>query len=210
MLDQVEDSIEYATAGNNPKTLEQIVMTGQQLITETGMFIDNIKMWKRLPEGDKKCERFKTYFSLDHQDLRENSAVGNLVGQVNNAVHDAELSESMANLATATAADRHTVSILTATVSQLTKYLVAINAHLVTSLATNATLTSTIAHIGGRERGGDRERGGGRGKGTEPSRVGGPTGRFYCWLCGSFCYHSGPSCRSKKTDTKTRQQRKTT
>ena len=66
----------------------------------------------------------------------------------------------MANLATATAADRTTVSTLTATVSQLTSDLAAINAHLVTALATNATLTSTIAQMGGRGRGSGRGRGG--------------------------------------------------
>ena len=53
LLNQVEDGMEYAATGNNPKTPEQIVMTGQHLIAETGMFTDDIKMWKRLPEGDK-------------------------------------------------------------------------------------------------------------------------------------------------------------
>ena len=86
----------------------------------------------------------------------------------------------MENLATATAAGRHTVSTLTATVSQLTTDLAAINAHLVTALATNATLTSTITQMRGRGRGGGHGRGGGRGRGPELSRVGGPTGRFYC------------------------------
>ena len=55
------------------------------------------------------------------------------------------LSEAMANLATATTADRHTVITLTAIASQLRIDLAAINARLVTTLATNATLTSTIA-----------------------------------------------------------------
>ena len=204
LFDQVEDGMEYAAAGNNPKTPEQIVMTGQQLITETGMFTDDIKMWKRLPNADKTWVRFKTDFSLAHQELRENAAAGSFSGQANSAARDTELSEAMANLATATAADRTTVSTLTATVSQLTADLAAINAHLVTALATNATLTSTIAQMGGRGRGSGRGRGGGRGRGAEgttsstTSRVGGPTGRFYCWSCGSFCYHSSPRCRSKK------------
>ena len=58
LFDQVEDGMEYVAAGNNPKTPEQIVMTGQQLITETGMFTADIKMWKRRPEGDKTWVRF--------------------------------------------------------------------------------------------------------------------------------------------------------
>ena len=68
----------------------------------------------------------------------------------------------MANLAIATAADRHIASTLTATVSRLTAYLTTTNAQLVTDLATNATLASAMAHMGGRGRGGDRGRGGGR------------------------------------------------
>ena len=118
---------------------------------------------EKLPDVDKTWVRFKTGFSLARQELRENAAVGNLFGQVNNAVHDAELSEAMDNLATATAADRYTVSTLTATVSQLTTYLATINAHLVTALATNATLTSIITQMGGQGRGGGHGRGGGRG-----------------------------------------------
>jgi len=164
------------------------------------MLIDNIKMWKILPEGDKTWVQFKTKFALAHQELRDNAAVGNMAGQANNAAHDTELSEAMVNLATATAANRNTVSTLTLTMSQLTTDLAAINAHLVTALATNATLASTIVQMGGRGRGGGRGKfgGRGRGRGSEPSRVGGLTGRFYCWLYGACCYHSGSRCRSKK------------
>ena len=70
--------------------------------------------------------------------------------------------EAILNLVTATAAERHTASTLTVTVSRLTAYLATSNAQLVTDLTTNATLTSAAAHMGGRGRGGDRGRGGGR------------------------------------------------
>ena len=204
LFDQIEDGMDYAAAGNNPKTPEQIVMTGQQLITETGMFTDEIKIWKRLPALDKTWTRFKTDFSLAHQELRENTTMGTLGGQANNMARDTELSEAMANLATATAADRTTVSNLTATISQLTAELAATNAQLVAALATNTNLTATI----GRGRGGGRGRGRGGGRGgdiADPaflSRVGGPTGRYYCWSCGDCCYHSSPRCRTKKTGHK--------
>ena len=44
LFDQVEDGMDYADAGNHPFTPEQIVMTGQQLIQETGMFADDLKL----------------------------------------------------------------------------------------------------------------------------------------------------------------------
>ena len=52
LFNQIEDGMDYAAVGNNPKTPQRIVMTGQQLITETGMFTNKIKDWKRLPAAD--------------------------------------------------------------------------------------------------------------------------------------------------------------
>ena len=43
LFDQIEDGLDFADAGGHPKTPEQIVMTGQQLIQETGMFPDDLK-----------------------------------------------------------------------------------------------------------------------------------------------------------------------
>jgi len=68
--------MDYADAGNHPKTPAQIVMTGQQLIQETCMFSDNLKAWKRLPDVERTWTRFKTDFTLAHQELRENAVFG--------------------------------------------------------------------------------------------------------------------------------------
>ena len=202
LFDQVEDGMEYADAGGNPKTPEQIVMTGQQLLTETGMFTDDLKIWRRLPAPDRTWTRFKADFSVAHQELRENAAVGQGVfGHANNATTDAEISEAMANFATAAAADRTTVTTLSATIDRLTAELATASAALVTALATNATLTASLAGGGGRGGGGHGRGGKGGAGAAQPSsrsRIGGPTGRFYCWTCGDCCYHSGARCRSKK------------
>ena len=76
LFDQVEDGMDYANTKNHPKTLDQIVMTGQQLIQDTGVLTDDFKVWKRLPDPDKTWVRFKMEFSLEHQELRENKIVG--------------------------------------------------------------------------------------------------------------------------------------
>ena len=53
LFDQIEDGMDYANVGNHSKISAQIVMTGQRLIQETGMFSDNLKVWKRLPDVER-------------------------------------------------------------------------------------------------------------------------------------------------------------
>ena len=67
LFNQIEDGMDYANAGNHPKTSAQIFMTGQQLIQEIGMFSDKLKVWKSLPDRERTWTRFKTDFTLAHQ-----------------------------------------------------------------------------------------------------------------------------------------------
>ena len=53
LFDQIEDGMDYTDAGTHPKKPEQIGMTGQQLLTETGMFKDDLKIWKWLLASDR-------------------------------------------------------------------------------------------------------------------------------------------------------------
>ena len=92
------------------------------------MFTDNLKVWKILPAIDRTWTRFKHEFSLAHQDLRENTAVGRgAFGQVNTADQDTEIAEVMAKLATTTAADRSIVTTLSATIECLIDQLATAN-----------------------------------------------------------------------------------
>lgn len=86
LFDQVEDGMDYAVAGGNPKTLEQIVMIGQQIIQETGMFIDDINIWKRIVPTARTWTRFKSDFSCVHQELCESPPVAQGVFAQANAV----------------------------------------------------------------------------------------------------------------------------
>ena len=63
LFDQIEDGMDYADAGNHPFTPAQIVMKGQQLIQETGMFPDDMKAWKRLPDNERTWDCLKTDFT---------------------------------------------------------------------------------------------------------------------------------------------------
>ena len=70
------------------------------------MFADDFKIWKRLPATDRTWTRFKTDFSLSHQELRENTAFGQgAFEQVNNVAHNEEVASTMDIFATAAAAD---------------------------------------------------------------------------------------------------------
>ena len=53
LFGQIKDRMDYADAYSHPKTPEQIVMIGQQLLTETGMFTDDLKRWNWLPVEDR-------------------------------------------------------------------------------------------------------------------------------------------------------------
>ena len=160
------------------------------------MFPDDIKAWKRLPDPDRTWARFKTEFTLAHQELRENTDINRSTqfSQANNVSHEADIIEAMANLATATAADRSANAALTATVADLTTQLAEANKQLA---KVNAQLVKLKANGGG-GRGGGRNTSNTNATTAFQARIGGPTGRHYCWSCGDFCYHSSPRCRSKK------------
>ena len=128
LFDQVENGMDYTDAVNHLKTPEQIIMTGQKLAQETGMFTDKLKIWKRLLANDRTWTRFKLEFSLAHKELRENTAVGKCTfGQANNAERDVEITEVMENLVTATTSDRSTVITLSTTIKRLTEQLATTN-----------------------------------------------------------------------------------
>ena len=72
LFNQMEEGMDYADAGNHFKTPEQTVVTGQQLIQDTGMFADNLKIWKRLTAQDRTWTRFKTgFFNISSRVERE-------------------------------------------------------------------------------------------------------------------------------------------
>ena len=117
-----------------------------------------------------------------------------LNGSING--HEGEIAEAIESLATATAADRSANAALTTTVADLTAQLAEAHKQLA---AVNAQLLT--AQRNAKQGGG---RGGGRGRGAKntssasfQARVGGPSGRHYCWSCGDHCYHKGQTYRSK-------------
>ena len=44
LTDQIENAVEYASAGQTPYTPEQVVAVAYQLVFKTGLFLDNCKI----------------------------------------------------------------------------------------------------------------------------------------------------------------------
>ena len=60
---QTEDAMDYADAGRSTYTAAQIITNAYSLISNTGMFPESCRKWRRKPEADKtwaECQKFLT------------------------------------------------------------------------------------------------------------------------------------------------------
>ena len=71
LFDRVENCGDYSAAGNTPYILEQVISITFQLVYQTGLFVDNCKVWKRLSTQQKTWTGFKTFFTTAHNEWRE-------------------------------------------------------------------------------------------------------------------------------------------
>jgi hypothetical protein len=119
LVQQIEMAQSFAAAGNQAYTAQQIVSNAYSLIHNTGMFIDACREWRRRPEAEKTWSHFKTQFALAHTELGEMTHTAQAGGfhNANNAIANFanDTGEALANLATATAADRDMLRSLQAT-----------------------------------------------------------------------------------------------
>mgnify|MGYP002806862359 FL=1 len=182
-FDQIEDAVDFAAAGDCPYTPTQVTAIAYQLVFKTGLFHDECKLWKRRIAADKNWAEFKTVFSLAHQELRESQLTSsNTDFHSANAATDLQLetAEAIANLATATAADRTSVASLTATISKLTAELSEANAKLYRLAERNGQRNNSNSNSSNHT--------------DSRPRTAGP---HYCHTHGSQVWHKGPQCRTK-------------
>lgn len=156
LYDQVEDAQDLATAAGTPYTTTQIVTYTYNNVFQTGVFPDACRDWRRRPNAEKTWAQFKIDFALAHQELRESQVTAQGAGY-----HSANLltidtrqttMEAFANLATATASDRSTVSQLSSTNSQLSNNLAETTAKLNTALADNQALKDKVEQLTNQQR----------------------------------------------------------
>jgi hypothetical protein len=71
MYQQVEDSIEFAAAGQTPYSPKHVLSIVYQLIFHTGIFTNDRKIWKRQTAAYKTWSQFKLDFALVYQEYSD-------------------------------------------------------------------------------------------------------------------------------------------
>jgi hypothetical protein len=192
MYKQIDDAIEFAAAGQSPYTPAQVINTAYQLVFRTGIFADDCKIWKRRAVASKMWPQFKTDFSLAYQEYNDALDIGPSAAGFHAEAfhtHQAETIDAIANLATATAADRSAVTHLTSTNAQLVADIKRITTQLVTALTRIGTLEKKLAGVPDSS--------------GSCSPVPGVR-KHYCWTCGYCSKHSSWYCTTPATGHQTR------
>ena len=195
----------YAVAGSSPFTDKQIISASITALSASGVFLDDIKKWNELPATDRDTYiKLKTYFSKAHRSWRKslrptagahfprvNAAptfeAPATFGQPDLTSFSGNLSDSLANLATATSADRATVATLTDTVAKLSAELASAQTKLISALMENQRLLKLVGGRNSRTSGG----GGAQTSGGDPW-TGPPI--HYCFKHGFKCPHPSFKC----------------
>ena len=123
LIDRVKNCGDYATPGNTPYSLEQVISIAFQFIYHTGLFVDDCKAWKRLHTQQKNWFGFKTFFATAHKKWQESQSTttgsefhsANLLQEEDTTkLYQQEIVDAISNIATAADSDRAIVSTLTA------------------------------------------------------------------------------------------------
>ena len=211
---QIENAIDYASAGNTPYTPAQVLAIAYQIVFQTGIFPDDCRDWKRQTAAHKTWPQFKIDFTRAHQEYRESQVTtpgaAGFLATGEPSEYDApdesqqQTIDAIANLATATAADRSAVAALSGTVSELTKDLSKANAKLVAALEKISLLTQQLAssRLGRNPRGNPAP--------TNDSSAHSSARSHYCWTCGHKSEHSSWNCETPATGHQKRATRTNT
>jgi hypothetical protein len=191
---QIEDAMEFADAGQTPYTPAQILSIAYQGVFRTGIFADDCKIWKRRAAGYKTWEQFKADFRVSYTEYSEALDVAPRAAGFHAedypSPHDSTV-DAIANLATATAADRTAVANLTATNAAMTLSLAKTTDKLIAALTHVGTLTKQLADL--------------RLTAAPAPRIDAPIERkHYCWTCGYRCAHSSWNCTTPAAGHKKR------
>jgi hypothetical protein len=133
LFKQIEDGVRYANAGAQPYMEAQYVNIAFLLILNTGAIPEACRDWQRCTPMNQTWAGFRREFARAQREQIIISSTANGAGYhtANVAEHyehtpvpaDAEFVTAMANLATATSADRETVDTLTRAIATLTDQL---------------------------------------------------------------------------------------
>jgi hypothetical protein len=132
LLKQIQDCADYSEAGDVLIGHPQQVNVGYATLFATGHFMSACRRWNEKPLADKTWAQFKAHFSADHRQHKQMQGESAATAEYQSANAAVEKTEdqmaeatigALANLATATAADRGVVATLTEANARLVKQL---------------------------------------------------------------------------------------
>ena len=203
---QIADGVAYAKLGEGPFTSKQVVDIALLCLAKTGVFNDDLNEWNRFSLLDRTWPNFRVHFSKAHRKWRANLRLTagqhfpreNAVDATSVQNHQAETVDALANLATATAADRATVAILTDTIAKLSLELASAQAKLISSVLDNQRLLIRLSD----KRGSWNTSGGGTDGNTSGGGTDGPwdgPSIHYFHTHGQKCPHPSFKCPEPNT-----------
>jgi hypothetical protein len=117
---QIDATMHYADAGEQPYSPSQIVNNAYNIISHTGIFTEACRNWRARPAAEKTWATFRTcYFTTAWQDLQDNQLLTTKnqgyqqsTNMVEQQAFTNDTAQAFANLASATATDRSTIAAL--------------------------------------------------------------------------------------------------
>jgi hypothetical protein len=192
LFQQIQDARAFAIAGGQPYGNAMIVTVAYTLVFNTGLFPAACRAWQSRAIAGKTWAQFKIDFATAHREFRLTNQTAQQSGfhsdnmMIEQGRDDSmqETSESIAQLATATASDRSTVATLTTTNAKLANQLEAAHALIAKLKSEIATLKTKLKPVW---------------KGQRPART--TNNDSYCWSHGYQVgkSHTSASCQVRKT-----------
>lgn len=198
LFEQIEQAVEIAAAAQAPYDPTQVVNIAYTIVFNTGVFQDSCRDWRKMQQANKTWPNFKTHFSEAHRDFKQlqnqsgtdsnpfHNQAANVTMHYANAAEEEvhvpsisnETAEALANLASATAADRSTVASLTAINEKLTNQLTQLTNQLAKAMDKIAEMEKLLSN--------------------KPSSSSNNTPKSYCWTHGFRVSKTHNSTNCKK------------
>jgi hypothetical protein len=132
LFKQMQDCADYSEAGGVPIGPSQQINVGYTKIFATGQFMSAWRRWNEKPAADKTWTHFKSHFAAAHRQHKQMKgetaahagfhSANATMNHTENHMAEATIGD-LANLVTATAADRGVVAALTQDNARLVKQL---------------------------------------------------------------------------------------
>jgi hypothetical protein len=135
LFQQIQDAQSFGVAGGQPYGNAMIINVAYTLVFNTGFFPDACRAWQSRAISRKTWAQFKINFATAHREFRLTNQTAQQSGfhSANMMIEQGrpesmnQTAEAIAQLATATASDRSTISTLTTTNAKLASQLEAAN-----------------------------------------------------------------------------------